>query len=329
MAKISIIGSGGWGTANAILLASKGHEVLLWSYMEEESRQLEIYRENKPFLPNIIIPDNVSFTSDISVCAEADLIVMAVPSHAMRTTASKLSPYVKDGQRILNISKGFDDETNSRLSQVIMSEIPNAYVAAMSGPSHAEEVALGMPTTNVVASDNKELTQYVQELYMSPVFRVYTTDDIIGLELGGSLKNIIALAAGICDGIGYGDNTKAALMTRGLAEITRLGVAMGAKAETFSGLTGIGDLIVTCTSMHSRNRRAGILIGKGMTADEAQAEVKMTVEGVRACYSARKLSVAYGVEMPIVDAMYKVLLGEIKAKEATDLLMGRSPKNEA
>lgn len=328
MAKINIIGSGGWGTANAILLANAGHEVLLWSYLKEESDNLKKYRENKPFLPNVQIPDNVSFTSDISECGEADLIVMASPSHAVRASAKSLAPYVKEGQLILNISKGFDEEEHKRLSEVITAEIPCAVVASMSGPSHAEEVALGMPTTNVVACSDIKKAEYIQDLYMSPRFRVYTSDDIIGLELGGSLKNIIALAAGICDGVGFGDNTKAALMTRGLVEITRLGVKLGAKPETFSGLTGVGDLIVTCTSMHSRNRRAGILIGKGMTADEAEREVKMTVEGIRACYSAYELSKKHEVEMPIVSAIYKVLKGDITAIEATELLMGRSRKNE-
>ena len=328
MAKVNIIGSGGWGTANAILLANSGHEVLLWSYLKEESDNLKKYRENKPFLPGVTIPDNVSFTSDISECGKADLIVMASPSHAVRASAKSLSPYVDKGQLILNISKGFDEKEHKRLSEVISDEIPGAVVASMSGPSHAEEVALGMPTTNVVACSDLEKAEYIQDLYMSPMFRVYTSDDIIGLELGGSLKNIIALAAGICDGVGFGDNTKAALMTRGLVEITRLGVKLGAKAETFSGLTGVGDLIVTCTSMHSRNRRAGILIGKGMTADEAEREVKMTVEGIRACYSAYELSKKHDVEMPIVSAIYKVLKGEISAMEATELLMGRSRKNE-
>ena len=328
MANINIIGSGGWGTANAILLASNGHKVLLWSYKQEESDNLAKYRENKPFLPGVSIPDSVSYTADISKCGEADLIVIAVPSHAVKATCKNLAPYIKDGQRILNISKGFDEESLLRLSQVISKEIPNCVVASMSGPSHAEEAAIGMPTTNVVACEDSNLAEYIQDLYMSPRFRVYITDDIVGLELGGSLKNIIALAAGICDGAGYGDNTKAALMTRGLVEITRLGVKMGARAETFSGLTGVGDLIVTCTSMHSRNRRAGILIGKGMTADEAQNEVKMTVEGVRACYSAYELAKKYDVEMPIVEAIYKVLKGEIKASEATELLMGRARKKE-
>ncbi len=329
MAKINIIGSGGWGTANAILLSNCGHEVLLWSYLEKESSDLALYRENKPFLPGVKIPENVKFTSDISECGEADLVVMAVPSHAVRATARNLSPYVKDGQLILNISKGFDEKEHKRLSEVISGEIPCAKIASMSGPSHAEEVALGMPTTNVVACADIELAEYIQEIYMCPTFRVYTTEDIIGLELGGSLKNIIALAAGICDGLGFGDNTKAALMTRGLVEITRLGVKMGAKSETFSGLTGVGDLIVTCTSMHSRNRRAGILIGKGMSVEDAQNEVNMTVEGVRACYSAYELSKKYNVEMPIVTAIYKVLKGEIKATEAVELLMGRNKKAES
>jgi len=328
MAKINIIGSGGWGTANAILLANKGHEVLLWSYLEEESENLAKHRENKAFLPGITIPENVKFTSDISLCGKADLIVIAVPSHGVKSTCQKLAPYVSDGQLILNISKGFDEETLERLSQVISSAIPCAKVASMSGPSHAEEVALGMPTTNVVACKDGALAEYIQDLYMSQKFRVYITEDIVGLELGGSLKNIIALAAGICDGLGYGDNTKAALMTRGLVEITRLGVKLGAKPETFSGLTGVGDLIVTCTSMHSRNRRAGILIGKGKTADEAREEVGMTVEGIKACYSAYELSRKHGVEMPIVEAIYKVLNGEIEPDEATELLMGRAKKHE-
>ena len=328
MAKINIIGSGGWGTANAILLANNGHDVLLWSYKDEERANLELYRENKPFLPGVAIPDKVKFTSDISQCGKADLIVIAVPSHAVRSTAGMLAPYVEQGQLILNISKGFDEVTRERLSSVIASEIPQALVASMSGPSHAEEVALGMPTTNVVACDHEDSAKYIQDLYMSPKFRVYITDDIVGLELGGSLKNIIALAAGICDGLGYGDNTKAALMTRGLVEITRLGVKLGAKPETFSGLTGVGDLIVTCTSMHSRNRRAGILIGRGKSAEEAQREINMTVEGVRACYSAYELAREHGVEMPIVEAIYKVLKGEISASEATELLMGRARKHE-
>lgn len=328
MARISIIGSGGWGTANAVLLSKNGHEVVLWSFFEDESKSLSQYRENKKFLPGVKIPEGVIYTSDISVCGEADLIVMATPSHAMRNVSKMLCPYVKNGQIILNISKGFDDKTGNRLSEVILSEIPQAKVASMSGPSHAEEVGIGMPTTNVVAHSEIDIAYYIQDLYMSPTFRVYTTDDIIGLEMGGSLKNIIALAAGICDGLGYGDNTKAALMTRGLVEMTRLGVAMGAKPETFSGLTGVGDLIVTCTSMHSRNRRAGILIGKGMTVHDAETSVDMTVEGIRATYSAYELAKKHGVEMPIVETIYGVLNGKLDVKNAAAALMGREKKHE-
>lgn len=328
MAKISVIGSGGWGTANALLLANNGHDVLLWSYFKEESDNLKKYHENKPYLPGITIPSNIKFTNDISECADADLIVIATPSHTVKSTAAQLKPHVKNNQLILNVSKGFDEENLMRLSEVILSEIPNSVAASMSGPSHAEEVALGMPTTNVVAHRDIAVAEYIQDLYMSPTFRVYTSDDIIGVELGGSLKNIIALSAGICDGLGYGDNTKAALMTRGLVEITRLGIKMGARAETFSGLTGVGDLIVTCTSMHSRNRRAGILIGKGKSAEEAQKEVKMTVEGVKATVAAHKLSKKYCVEMPIVDAVYKVLFENFDVKNVTEHLMGRERKHE-
>lgn len=329
MAKINVIGSGGWGTANAILLANNGHDVTLWSYFDEESANLKKYHENKPYLPGVRIPDSVKFTSDISLCGSADLIVVAVPSHTVKATAKALLPYVKGGQLILNISKGFDEEHQLRLSEIIQEVIPNAVVASMSGPSHAEEVAIGMPTTNVVAHSKHEVTAYIQDLYMSPVFRVYTSNDIIGVELGGALKNIIALAAGICDGLGYGDNTKAALITRGLVEITRLGVKMGARPETFSGLTGMGDLIVTCTSMHSRNRRAGILIGQGKSADEAQKEVNMTVEGVKATVAAYKLARKYDVNMPIVNTIYKVLFENYNVNDATEQLMGREKKYES
>lgn len=328
MARINIIGSGGWGTANAVLLANNGHDVLLWSYFEEESEQLKACRENKKFLPGVKIPRQIELTSRLSECGNADLIVIAVPSHTVRETVKNLAPYINKNGLVLNISKGFDEERGQRLSEVILSELPDARVASMSGPSHAEEVAVGMPTTNVVAHHDMHVAQYIQELYMSPCFRVYTTDDIVGLELGGSLKNIIALAAGICDGLGYGDNTKAALMTRGLVEITRLGVKMGAKPETFSGLTGVGDLIVTCTSMHSRNRRAGILIGRGMSAEEAQSEVKMTVEGIRATLAAHKLAEKYGVEMPITETVYKILKGGLNVKDAAECLMGRAKKHE-
>ena len=253
---------------------------------------------------------------------------MATPSHAVRATARNMAGYVRDGQIIVNISKGIEEGTYYTLSKVIREEIPGCVIAVMSGPSHAEEVSRRIPTSNVVACDDEKTAEYVQEAFMNPNFRIYTNPDVLGVELGGSLKNVIALCAGIIDGMGLGDNTKAALMTRGLVEMSRLGVAMGAKEETFNGLSGVGDLIVTCTSMHSRNRRAGILIGKGKTPEEAQSEVKMVVEGVRTCRAAKELADKVGVEMPIVNEAYKVLFEGMSAKEAVANLMGRAKKHE-
>ena len=330
MSKISVIGSGGWGTAVAIMLADNGHEVTLWSYLKEESDNLKKYHENKPFLPGVKLPDGINFTSELADCLSGrDIIVTATPSHAIRTTARNMSQYIRDGQIIVNISKGIEEGTYLTLSKVIKQEIPNCEIVVMSGPSHAEEVSRGIPTTNVVAAENEETAVLVQDMFMNPNFRVYTNPDILGVELGGSLKNVIALCAGIIDGMNLGDNTKAALMTRGLVEMSRLGAAMGAHAETFNGLSGVGDLIVTCTSMHSRNRRAGILIGQGKTAEEAQNEVKMVVEGVRTCRAAKELSDKVGVEMPIVNEAYKVLFEGMPAKEAVANLMGREKKHES
>ena len=328
MATISVIGSGSWGTAISVILAKNGHDVKLWSRSQQTTDEFNATRENKKYLPEVEIPVNVTFTSDISQCAKADVVVMATPSHTIRSVASQLAPFVSDGQIIVSISKGFDEEKYMRLSQVIKEEIPNATVAAMSGPSHAEEVSKGLPTTNVVANEDINVAKYIQSIFNSESFRVYASDDIIGVELGGALKNVIALCAGICDGLGYGDNTKAALMTRGMAEIMRLGVAMGARFETFSGLSGIGDLIVTCTSMHSRNRRAGIIIGQGKTADEAQKEVKMVVEGVKTAKAVHFLAEKYGVEMPISNEAYKILFENMSAKDCVKNLMTRDMKNE-
>ncbi len=328
MAKINIIGSGGWGTAVAIMLAENGHEILLWSYMEEESNNLNKYHENKPFLPGVKIPDGVSFTSDISKCGDSDLIITAVPSHAMRTTAKALAPYAKKNSLILNISKGLENGTYQTMSQILEEEIKDCEIAVMSGPSHAEEVSRKIPTTNVVAASSEKIANKIQDLVMNPIFRVYTNPDKLGVELGGSLKNVIALCAGILDGLNLGDNTKAALMTRGIVEISRLGVALGAKPETFYGLSGIGDLIVTCTSMHSRNRRAGILIGQGKSCDEACNEIKMVVEGVKTCKAAWELSKKVGVEMPIVNEAYKVLFENMPAKNAISNLMKRAKTHE-
>ncbi len=329
MAKISVIGSGSWGTAIAVMLAENGHYVTLWSYLQEESDALKQYHENKPFLPGIIIPDTVSYTANLADCADVDLMITAVPSHAMRTTAKALSGVVKKGQIILNISKGLEEESLCTMSQILREELPECEIAVMSGPSHAEEVSRKIPTTNVLATPSEETANWIQDIIMNPGFRIYTNPDVLGVELGGSLKNVIALCAGILDGMGLGDNTKAALITRGIVEIARLGVALGAQEETFHGLSGIGDLIVTCTSMHSRNRRAGILIGQGKSMEEAQTEVKMVVEGVKTCRAAHDLAKKVGVEMPIVEQAYQVLFEGISPKEAVRNLMSREKKHES
>lgn len=328
MSTINIIGSGGWGTAVAIMLSGCGNKVKLWSYLKSESENLKKFHENKPYLPGVKIPESVEFTSDISTCGCADMIITAVPSYAVRSTAKALAPYVKPGQLILNISKGLEEGTHYTLSRVLREELPKCEIAVMSGPSHAEEVSRGIPTTNVVSASSEEVANKIQDIMMNPNFRVYTNPDMLGVELGGSLKNVIALCAGILDGLKLGDNTKAALMTRGIVEIARLGVAMGAKSETFYGLSGIGDLIVTCTSMHSRNRRAGILIGQGMTCEEATKEVKMVVEGIKTCHAAKELADSLNVEMPIVNEAYKVLFEDMPAKNTISNLMNRTKKHE-
>lgn len=327
--KIAVIGSGSWGCAAAILLAKKGYDVYLWSWQQEETDRLNRDRENTLVLPGKKFPDNIICSHDMGLCvAGADLIVTVAPSPATRTTAKQLAPFVTEGQILVNLSKGLEDGTLLRLSEVYSEEIPQATVAVMSGPSHAEEVSEFIPTTNVVASSNINVCKFIQNIFMTDTFRVYTGTDIIGTELGGALKNVIALCAGICDGVGLGDNTKAALMTRGLAEITRLGVKMGAKAETFSGLSGVGDLIVTCTSMHSRNRRAGILLGKGHSLKETLDEVQMVVEGVNTIGAAYNLSKKYDVSMPITTESYKILFEGKDPKQAVIDLMTRSKTAE-
>lgn len=328
MAKVSVLGSGGWGTAIAVMLSKNGHNVTLWSFLESEKNALIKYHENKPFLPGIKIPNDVKMTSELSECADADIVVIATPSHGVRSVAKRFSDYAKKDLIVLNISKGIEENTFMTLSKVLKEELSDCKIAVMSGPSHAEEVSRGVPTTNVVASDFSEVSEYVQDVFMNPYFRVYTNTDITGVELGGSLKNVYALCCGIIDGMGLGDNTKAALMTRGLAEMTRLGVKMGAESSTFSGLSGMGDLIVTCTSMHSRNRRAGILIGQGKSAAQAQEEVKMVVEGIRTCRAAKELSDSVGVEMPIINEAYEVLFNNAPLSEVIPRLMGRAKKNE-
>lgn len=327
--KIAVIGSGSWGCAASILLATKGYDVYLWSWQQEETDRLAKDRENALVLPGKKFPDNIICSHDMGLCVkDADLIVTVAPSPATRTTAKQLAPFVKPGQVIVNLSKGLEDGTLLRLSEVYKEEIPQATVAVMSGPSHAEEVSEFMPTTNVVASDSLEVSQYIQNIFMTDFFRVYTGTDMIGTELGGALKNVIALCAGICDGVGYGDNSRAALITRGLAEITRLGVKMGAKPETFSGLSGVGDLIVTCTSMHSRNHRAGILLGKGYSLKETLDEIQMVVEGVNTIGAAYNLSKKYDVSMPITSESYKILFEGKDPKHAVIDLMTRSKTAE-
>lgn len=325
--KIAVIGSGSWGTAMALHMAGSGNQVYMWSWIQEETDRLNRDRENKEFLPGISFPDNVICTHNMQECIEgAEVVITAVPSPATRTTAKEMSQYVANGQKLVNISKGLEGEL--RLSEVYKSEIPQAEISVLSGPSHAEEVSRGIPTTVVVASDNEETAKYLQAIFSTDTFRVYTSDDVIGVELGGALKNVIALCAGISDGLGYGDNTKAALITRGISELSRLGIAMGAKASTFAGLSGLGDLIVTGTSTLSRNHTAGELLGKGMKLDEVLKSVHMVVEGVNTATAAYELGKKYGVETPIIEQAYNVLYKNADPKDAVNTLMTRKHKSE-
>ncbi|ROR29386.1 glycerol 3-phosphate dehydrogenase (NAD(P)+) [Mobilisporobacter senegalensis] len=329
MNKVSILGAGSWGTALAILLANNGHEVTLWSILEAEVEMLNTHREQIDKLPGVKLPANITITTDLEVsCKDKDLIVFAVASPYVRSTAKLAVPFIKENQIVVNVAKGIEDSTLDTLSDILNEELNNADVAVLSGPSHAEEVSHGIPTTVVVGAQSKATAYFIQDIFMSEKFRVYTSPDIIGIELGGSIKNVIALAAGIADGLGFGDNTKAALMTRGIAEISRLGIAMGGKIETFAGLSGVGDLIVTCTSKHSRNRTAGYLIGKGYTMNEAMDEVKQIVEGVYSAKAAYALAKKHDIPMPIVEQINLVLFENKPAKEAVDDLLTRDKRRE-
>ncbi len=329
MANIGIIGAGSWGTALAWLLSNNGSRVTVWSVIEEEIQMLKEGREQKDKLPGVILPADMEFTTDLASAVDGkDMLVLAVPSPYTRSTAAKMAPYVKSGQKIINVAKGIEESTLMTLSEIIEEEIPQAETAVLSGPSHAEEVGKGIPTTIVVGAKNRQTAEFLQNLFMSPVFRVYISSDVMGIEIGAALKNVVALAAGMADGLGYGDNTKAALITRGIAEIARLGISMGGRIETFYGLTGIGDLIVTCASMHSRNRRAGILIGKGASMEEAMKEVKMVVEGVYSAKAGCALSQKYGVSMPIVEQVNRILFEGMPASDAVKELMLRDKKVE-
>jgi len=329
MSNISILGAGTWGCALAILLSGKGHDVTIWTKIDNEARMLNENRKNMKNLPGAELPDQIKITLNLEeACKDKDIIVMAVASPYIRVTAHAAQPFIKKEQVIVNVSKGIEDITLRTLSEVLKEELPQANIAVLSGPSHAEEVSRGVPTTIVVGADNKESARLVQDVFMTDVFRVYTSPDIIGIELGGSLKNVIALAAGVVDGLGYGDNTKAALMTRGMAEITRLGVQMGGRMETFSGLSGFGDLFVTCTSKHSRNWNAGYLMGQGKSMEEAMKQVNQVVEGVNSAKAALALAKKNDVEMPIVEQINQVLFERKTPQEALMELFDREKRKE-
>ncbi len=322
MRKISFLGAGSWGTALAILCANNGHRVTIWSAVESELDMLRTNHEHKDRLPGVKLPDSIEIEGDIEkACDDKDVLVFSVASPFVRATAERIRSFVKKGQIIVNVAKGIEDGTMMTLCEVIEDVLPDVDVAVLSGPSHAEEVSKGVPTTVVVGAHSEKTATFVQDVFMCPNFRVYTSPDMIGIELGGSLKNVIALAAGILDGMDMGDNTKAALMTRGIAEISRLGIELGGQMETFSGLSGIGDLIVTCTSKHSRNHNCGYLLGKGKTLEEAKKEINQVVEGVNTAQAAMSLANKYHVTMPIVEQINAILFENKTAKQAMyDLL---------
>lgn len=327
MAKISVYGAGSWGTALAVLMGKAGHQVSLIGRDAEEMRLMRERRENLRYLPGVVLPQTVKPCTDLRAI-EAEMVVLSVPSHSVRSASRLFKPYLKPGSIVVNTAKGLEEGTHLRLSEVLTEELPEHPIVVLSGPSHAEEVGRDMPTTIVVASNDSVAAEKVQDLMMTPKFRVYTNPDGIGVELGGALKNVIALCTGIAEGLGFGDNTQAALMTRGLAEIARLGVAMGGNPLTFAGLAGVGDLIVTCTSQHSRNRRAGVALGKGKPLEQVLEEVGMVVEGVRTTRVAYELSRRQGISMPITEQAYQVLFEGADPKVAVSNLMMRGKKHE-
>ncbi|MCG7343020.1 NAD(P)H-dependent glycerol-3-phosphate dehydrogenase [Sporosarcina sp. ACRSL] len=332
MERISVIGAGSWGTAIAFVLAENGHDCLLWARRNEQAAEINEQHTNANYLPDVSLPANLKATSDLKAAVQhADNIVIAVPTKAIRELCAEINELAGNAKLFIHVSKGIEPDTLKRISEMMEEEISSVKrtaIVALSGPSHAEEVVHRHPTTVTAASFNKEAAENVQDLFMNQYFRVYTNDDLVGVELGAALKNVIALAAGITDGIGYGDNAKAALITRGLAEITRLGMKMGANPLTFSGLTGLGDLIVTCTSVHSRNWKAGNLLGQGKSLDEVISGMGMVIEGVRTTKAAYQLSKRYDVSMPLTEALYSVLFDNVAPKEAVDQLMSRMKKQE-
>lgn len=330
MRKIGIIGAGSWGTALAVNLARNNHEVVIWSIMEDEIKMLEEHREHVDKLPGVKLAENISFITDMETAIkDMDMLVLAVPSIFTRSTSKNMAQFVEEGQIIACVGKGIEDNTFMTITDIVEEEIPQADVAVLCGPSHAEEVGQGLPTTVVAGAHSQKTAEFIQDTFMNETFRVYTSPDMLGMELGGSFKNVIALAAGMCDGLGFGDNTKAALIVRGISEVARLAVAMGAKPETVNGLTGVGDLIVTCQSKHSRNRKAGELMGQGLTMDQATKEVKMVVEGVYSAKAALALGKKYYVQMPIIEEVNKVLFEDKSAKEAVYDLMLREKRVES
>ncbi len=326
--KVAVVGSGGWGTALALTLLDNGHDVVMWSFSDQEAEHLRAVREN-PLLKGVPLPEGLPVTTELTCVAGRDMVVFATPSFAVRDTARRAAPSLGDGTLLVSVSKGIEKGTSLRLSQIIDEETGGrCRVVALSGPSHAEEVARKVPTGCVAASPDREAAELVQDAFMNPYFRVYSSPDIVGVELAAALKNVIALCYGVCDGLGYGDNTRALLMTRGLTETARLGVAMGGKKETFAGLAGVGDLIVTCTSMHSRNHRAGILIGQGMPVADALKEIGAVVEGYYATETVKTLAAKYGIEMPISEGAYQVLYNGQQPKDVLVQLMQREKKHE-
>jgi len=327
--QISIIGAGSWGTAIAVLLSGKGFNVKLWARDSELIERIKSTRENAEYLPGIMFKANILPSSDMEYCCSgSEVVVIASPSHAMRDICSKIKGYISNNQTIVSLTKGIENDTLLRMSEIIKEFMPENEVAVISGPSHAEEVGKGIPTAVVASSRKRSVTEYIQDLFMTPMFRVYTNPDIVGVELGGALKNIIALGAGIIDGLELGDNTKAAIMTRGIVEIARLGEAMGASRNTFAGLSGIGDLIVTCTSMHSRNRRAGIAIGQGKSVEEVLHGTKMVVEGIRTTRSAYQLAEKMNIVMPITQEIYNLLFNKSDIRDSVLNLTMRSKTHE-
>ena len=329
MAKVGMIGAGSWGTALALVLADNGHDVVLWSHEAEHIAMMRADGENKLFLPGVPLPDCLVYTDDIvSAVGGCDFVVFAVPSHAMQSVAAGLQGHIAGQAILVSVAKGFSLDSHQRMSEVLTEAFPDNRVAVLSGPSHAEEVSRRIPTAVVAASESEEAMLAVQELFSNDYMRVYTNSDVIGVELGGSLKNVIALASGICYGLGGGDNTEAAVLTRGLKEIVRLGTAMGAQEQTFYGLSGMGDLVVTCGSLHSRNRRAGMMLGEGKKLDEVLGSMGMVVEGVNASRIAYTLAEKYNIDMPITSTIYSVLYQDVPVSEIAVGLMRRDKKQE-